>query len=296
MVKAKPSICPLSVCVSVMKQVLSRHNSLVAAIALVASAVSLPAAAGPVEGRYQVTVAGLSIGHAQFQGTVSAQSYRTTLNAQLTGLAGALTAGRAAVTVSGTFSGQRTISNGYALTATNSKINRTIQIGMAGGNLTQVAIDPPFEPQADRVPVLEHHRRSVTDPLSALIMPVAGTGEDIMSPDACNRVIPVFDGVQRFDIQLSHADTRPINEPRKGYVGQALVCTAKYTPIAGHRPIPATTYMANNRDMTVWLVPVAGSRALVPWRIQVKSQVGMVVIEAQSMSGLQMDATASIKR
>jgi hypothetical protein len=279
-----------------MKQVLSHHKTLVAAIMLAVSAAATPASAGPIEGRYQVTVAGLSIGHAQIQGTISAQSYRTTLNAQLTGLAGALTAGRAAVTVSGAFTGQRTISNGYALTATNSKINRTIQIGMGGGNIGQVSIEPPFEPQADRIPVLEHHRRGVTDPLSALMMPVAGSSEDILTPEACNRVIPVFDGVQRFDIHLSHADTRPINEPRRGYVGQALVCNAKYTPVAGHRPLPATTYMANNREMSVWLVPVAGSRALVPWRIQVKSQMGMVVIEAQSMSGLQMDATASIKR
>jgi Protein of unknown function (DUF3108) len=146
------------------------------------------------------------------------------------------------------------------------------------------------------MPVLEHHRRNVTDPLSALMMPVAGNGDDILSPEACNRTIPVFDGVQRFDVQLSHAETRVINEPRKGYVGHAVVCNARYTPIAGHRPIPATNYMAANREMSVWLVPVNGSRALVPWRIQVKSQFGQVVIEAQSLSGLQMDATASIKR
>jgi hypothetical protein len=126
-------------------------------------------------------------------------------------------------------------------------------------------------------------------------MPVAGSG-DMISPENCNRTIPVFDGVQRFDVTLTHAETVAVNDPRKGYVGFALVCRARYAPVAGHRPLPATEYMANNRDMSVWLVPVEGSRTLVPYRIQIKTQIGNLVIDAQTISGLAVDATASIKR
>jgi Protein of unknown function (DUF3108) len=269
--------------------------SLLAGLGIMVSVTPFGAQAGPLEARYQITVAGLSIGTGQISGQVSAQSYRVTLNAQLIGLAGALTSGRGAVNVSGSFQGPRPISNGYALSANNSQISRTIQIAMVGGNISQVAIEPPFEPKPDRVPVLEHHRRGVTDPVSALMMPVAANG-DMLAAENCNRSIPVFDGVQRFNVELSHADTKVINEPKRGYVGHALVCHARYTPVAGHRPLPATSYMANNRDMTVWLVPVEGSRVLVPYRIQVKTQLGNVVIEAQSISGLVQDATASIRR
>jgi Protein of unknown function (DUF3108) len=253
------------------------------------------ATAGPVEGRYGITVAGLQIGTAVFSGDITMQGYRATLNARLTGFVGVLTTGQGAVQVSGVFAGIRPLSAGYALSASNSQVSRTIQIGLNAGNITQVAIEPPFEPRADRAPVLEHHRRNVVDPVSALVMPVAGSG-DLVADDNCNRVIPVFDGVQRFDITLSAAGTRVINEPAKGYVGHAVVCKARYAPVAGHRPIPATDYMRANRDMSVWLVPVAGSRALVPWRIQVQSQVGNVVIEAQTMRGLEIDATAGIAR
>jgi Protein of unknown function (DUF3108) len=253
------------------------------------------AAAGPVEGRYGITVAGLSIGTAVFSGDISPQTYTATLNARLTGLVGVLTTGQGAVQVSGAFAGQRPLSSGYALSANNSQISRTIQIGMATGNITQISIEPPFEPKPDRVPVLEHHRRNVVDPVSALMMPVAGNG-DLVADQNCNRIIPVFDGVQRFDVTLSPAGTRVINEPTRGYVGHALVCKARYAPVAGHRPIPATDFMKGNREMSVWLVPVAGSRALIPWRIQVQTQVGNVVIEAQSMRGLELDATASIAR
>jgi hypothetical protein len=251
------------------------------------------AMAGPLEARYGITVAGLQIGTAVFSGQISPQGYQATLNARLTGLVGVLTTGQGVVQVSGGIAGARPLSQGYALSANNSQVSRTIQIGMSSGSITQVAIDPPFEEKPDRVPVLEHHRRNVADPVSALVMPVAGNGE-LLDPANCNRVIPVFDGVQRFDIALSSAGTRTLNEPRKGYVGHALVCNVRYAPIAGHRPIPATDYMKTNREMSVWLVPVAGSRALVPWRIQVKTQVGTVIIEAQSVSGLEIDATAGI--
>jgi Protein of unknown function (DUF3108) len=249
--------------------------------------------AGPIEGRYNIAISGLSIGTAQISGSASAQSYQATLNAQLTGLAGALTSGRGAIRVSGSFQGTRPISNGYALTANNSQISRTIQIGMSGGNISQVAIEPPFEPKPDRVPVLEHHRRGVVDPVSALLMPVAASG-DMLASSNCNRTIPVFDGVQRFDIQLSHAETKVINEPRKGYVGHALVCNARYIPVAGHRPLPATAYMTQNRDMRVWLVPIAGSQALMPYRIEVQTQLGKLNIEATNLTGLVQDATSSI--
>jgi hypothetical protein len=274
----------------------SRAKRRILALSLLASLAAVGnASAGPVEARYLITVAGLHIGTAQLSASISAQSYRAALTAQLIGLAGALTSGRGAVNVSGSLQGNRPVSNGYALTANNSQISRTIQIGMNAGNISQVLIEPPFEPKDDRVPVLEHHRRNVADPVSALLMPVAGMGE-LISPENCNRTIPVFDGVQRFDVTLSHAETVAVNDPKKGYVGHALVCRVRYAPVAGHRPLPATEYMAKNRDMSVWLVPVEGSRTLLPYRIQVKTQIGNLLIDAQSISGLAVDATASIKR
>jgi len=254
---------------------------------------SQAAVAGPIEARYQISVAGLMIGQAQISGEVTDRSYRATLNAQLSGLAGALTSGRGAVNVSGLLQAGRPLSNGYALSANNSTISRTIQIAMAQGNIGQVAIEPPFEPKEDRVPVLDHHRRNVSDPVSALLMPVAGNG-DMLSPQNCNRTIPVFDGVQRFDITLSASGARPVNEPQRGYVGHALVCNVRYAPIAGHRPIPATEFMTKNREMSVWLVPIEGTRTLIPWRINVKTQLGTLVIDTQSANGLAVDATASI--
>lgn len=271
----------------------SRRVPLLLALLLPLGLAPAAAQAGTLEARYQVTVAGLVIGTAQLAGDVSDRAYKARLDAQLTGLAGALTTGRGAVSVSGLFQAGRPLSNGYALSANNSAVSRTIRMAMSAGSISQVAIDPPFEPKDDRVPVLEHHRRNVADPVSALLMPVAGGG-DVLATQNCNRTIPVFDGVQRFDITMGGGSLRPVNEPQRGYVGHALVCNVRYAPVAGHRPIPSTEFMVKNRDMAIWLVPVEGTRALVPWRIQVRTQIGQLVIEAQQASGLAIDATASI--
>jgi len=40
--------------------------------------------------------------------------------------------------------------------------------------------------------------------------------------------------------------------------------------------------MEDNRDMSVWLAPVAGQKVLVPVRIAVRTMVGMSVVEASN--------------
>jgi hypothetical protein len=66
----------------------------------------------------------------------------------------------------------------------------------------------------------------------------------------------------------------------KGYSGPVAVCNARYTPIAGHRNRKPVQFMAENRDMQVWLAPIGDSRVLAPFRISVATMVGQTVIEA----------------
>src|ERR1043165_7057953 len=86
-----------------------------------------------------------------------------------------------------------------------------------GGNGEGVAAEPPPPPSPDRVPVTEVHRKGVTDPISAAIMPVAGSG-DVLTPDACKRKLAVFDGRQRADIDLVFKRMDRVHAD-KGYQG-----------------------------------------------------------------------------
>ena len=71
----------------------------------------------------------------------------------------------------------------------------------------------------------------------------------------------------------------------KGYRGPVAVCAVRYVPIAGHRrDRPATKFMADNKDLEVWLAPIDGARVLMPFRVSVRTMIGTTVIEASEFS------------
>ena len=144
--------------------------------------------------------------------------------------------------------------------------------------MVQTAIVPPLVDMQDRVPVTAADRRGIVDPTSALVMP-ARAGTALLDPGNCDRTLPLFDGATRFNVVLSYAETREVQKP--GYAGPVLVCSARYQAIAGHRPDrPGVKFMEDNREMSVWLAPVEGTRVLVPLRISVLTEIGTNIIEA----------------
>jgi len=248
-----------------------------------------PASAASLKVDYGISLAGLPIGTAGMASAFDGSRYNLQLQAKLTGLAGALTGGKGAATATGSFSGAQPLPASFAVTSRSNRDQRTVRMGLASGNVVALDITPPLDEKPDRVPLKDAHKRGIIDPVSALVMPVQGRGNPLDAAN-CNRTIPVFDGAARFDIVLSYAETRNVDKP--GYNGPVLVCQARYVPIAGHRSErPATKFMQENRDMSVWLAPVAGTRVLVPLRISVRTMVGISVIEALNWS---VDSTAKV--
>ena len=99
-------------------------------------------------------------------------------------------------------------------------------------------------------------------------------------PTACNRKIPIFDGYTRFDIDLTYVGER--SAKAKGYNGPVAVCAVRYVPISGHSPDrPATKFMAENKDVEVWLAPIEADRVWMPFRVSVRTMIGTTVVEAQ---------------
>jgi hypothetical protein len=251
-------------------------------LALVLGLSSAASAAEQVQVTYGLTLAGLPIGTATLGGQFTRESYKVDVRAKMTGLAGLLTSGRGAGSSSGTTAGGRIVPASYALTSGGGNGTYTVRMALSAGNVAGVEITPPIDPAVDRVPVLDIHKRGVVDPVSALIMPVAGTGS-MLDPSACNRTIPVFDGAGRFDVSLSFSSSQTVDVP--GYKGPVLVCQARYTPIAGHRTgRKSTQFMAENRDMEAWLAPIEGARVLVPVKISVKTMIGTTIIDATKVN------------
>lgn len=231
---------------------------------------------------YDISLIGFPIGQATLTGNADPGTYRVELNAKLTGLASIISGGKGTAVATGGGLPGRILPASYQLNVAGGGQVLAMRIGLASGNVTSVTIDPPLQPRPDRVPVLEAHKRGVLDPVSAFLMPVPGRAP-LLDAASCNRTLPVFDGGGRFDVLLSFGEKTTLKI--KGYDGPALLCNVRYVPISGHRAErKAVQFMADNKDIQVWLIPVGGSRVMIPARIMLRTMIGMLAIDAQRMT------------
>jgi hypothetical protein len=271
----------LSLCAAVGQQrlrTLGRDIAVVTTPLALCFALCAPAGAETLRAHYALSLMGLSIGSAYASGVVDPQTYRVEISMRTTGLANLINNARGAASASGglTLAGPSPAS--YANTTSNSDETRTVRMSLAGNAVRTVDVRPtPWDAEA-RIPVTDSAKRHIVDPVSALIMRVP-PGEQLTGPSACNRTISVFDGVTRFDVELAYAGDHTAQT--RGYAGPVTVCSARYTPIAGHRPDSSSTrYMANNHDISVWLAPLPDARVVVPIHIAIGTAAGRLVIDA----------------
>src|SRR5579863_8923163 len=181
--------------------VLQRASRLAMTLAFLGSG-AVGAKAESWHATYSVSLLGLPIGTAGIVGEINRTSYRIEANAKLTGLASLVANSTGAATGSGAISAGRILPATYAVTAANSQMTRTMRMSLAGSAVTGVDISPPFEDRPDRVPLRDSDKRGVLDPIGAFLVTVPD-GQPLVSPAACNRTIPVFDGYTRFDVRLT---------------------------------------------------------------------------------------------
>jgi hypothetical protein len=250
---------------------------------LVALALSSRAAgADTLHAVYGLSLIGLPIGAADITADLTPSSYSVDAHAKLSGLASLFSSSRGASSGKGAIVAGKVSPASFATTATSSKMTRTIRMALTGNAVTGLDIAPPYEDKPDRVPVTPKDKKGVVDPVGAFVLPAPAQGGPT-SPAACNRTVPIFDGNTRFNVALSYVGERDVKA--KGYSGPVAVCAARYVPIAGHRPDrPGTKFMVENKDIEVWLAPVGDARVLMPFRISIRTMVGMAVAEATEFS------------
>jgi Protein of unknown function (DUF3108) len=228
---------------------------------------------------YRVSLVGLPIGSVNLLADLTPTSYAIAGDAKLTGLAKLFTNARGASAGKGAIVQGRVSPASFATVASSSNMTRTIRMALAGNAVTGIDISPPFQDKPDRVPLGPGDKHNVVDPVGAVILPAPSSGP-ILSPAACNRTVQIFDGYTRFDVDLTYVGERTVSA--KGYDGPVAVCAARYVPISGHsRDRPATKFMADNKDLEVWLAPIASDHVLIPFRVSARTMIGTTVIEAQ---------------
>lgn len=259
-----------------------RRIALPAAALLFAASVVFPAAAQTtrLEAAYAVYLTGFRIGNATVTIDLSDRSFVATGSAKSSGLIRIVSRGSGSMNVRGSFKANRIVESTFSGRLNTSRRDQKIELGIVNGFAKEISIEPP-PPDSDpfRVPITKEARTNVVDPLSAALFLLPAKG-DLLSPDACNRTLPIFDGRYRFNLVLSYLRTEKLPAKTEGYEGNTLVCQVRYVPIAGHRDRATVQQMAENREMFVWLAPIAGTRALAPVKASVSTSLGTFVAEA----------------
>lgn len=230
---------------------------------------------------------GLPVGKLEIASAIASERYEIQATGRLAGLSGVFASGKGGAVASGTLrDGNLAVSNAAIRKSTFEasmrfgKSSKLVKINTTSGNVSSLEMEPPMDDKPGRIPVLPEHKRSVVDPLSAILMPMVGTNP---KAEDCNRTIPVFDGGARLNIVMSYAETKQVETA--GFRGEALVCHVRYVPLAGHRPDRAVIkYMEENRDMMVWLAPIKATSFLIPVKVSVKTSLGIAVLEAEKWS------------
>ncbi|MGN6310838.1 MAG: DUF3108 domain-containing protein [Xanthobacteraceae bacterium] len=271
-------------------EILSPRVRWLAAGFVVSVAAGLPgtpaSAQGKLDARYEVTLAGIPVGRGAWTIEIAEDHYSASVSGATVGLLKAFSGGH------GNGSAQGRVVNGqfspvaYTATSETSKKAETIRIALNGGNVTESSIIP--EPPADdaRIPVTDAHRRGVLDPMTGSMIRVPGTGNPL-GPEACKSAAAIFDGRMRYDLRLDYKRMDTV-KAAKGYHGPAVVCAIYFTPVSGYVPDRAAIkYLAAQKTMEVWLVPIAGTRVLVPFKLSIPTPLGHGVLVAT-----QFNATA----
>jgi Protein of unknown function (DUF3108) len=251
---------------------------LVCAAALFALA-PLPAAAqGRLEAHYEASLAGIAVGRGTWGIEIGDDYYSASAQGATAGLLKAFSGG------TGTGASQGRIVNGALVPSSyiatiSSKKSETIRISLANGNVKDFSIEPEPPVDPDRILVTAEHKKGVVDPMTSSLVRVPGNGE-LLGPDACRGGSSIFDGRLRYDLKLDFKRMETVKAD-KGYHGPAVVCAVYFTPVAGYIPDrPVIKYLAGERRMEIVLVPIAGTRILVPFRMTIPTPFGPAVLEA----------------
>jgi hypothetical protein len=236
-------------------------------------------AGGKLEAKYEASLAGIAVGKGQWAIDINEDQYSATASGGTAGLLKAFAGGSGSGQSTGRVVAGALVPSNYQAVTTSAKKSETIKMLITPGYVKEFSIEPepPLDPE--KIPITDAHRRNVIDPMTGSLMRVGGTGE-LLTPDSCRTGASIFDGRMRYDLKLDYKRMESV-KAEKGYRGPAIVCAVYFTPIAGYVPDRAAIkYLAAQRNIEVTLVPIAGTRVLVPYRMVVPTPLGVAMLEA----------------
>lgn len=237
-----------------------------------------------LDARYAISMTGVGIGSATWAAEVGTDAYAAKVAGRASGLMAVIFSGEARIDVKGQVKPDgRPSPTNFVAEIEHDDEKSSFKMALADGEVASLDATQPRKSD-QRVPVTAEHRKNVIDPVSAMLIPAAGTGP-VVAKEACDRTLPVFDGRRRYDLALSFKRTDMV-KPAKGYQGPVVVCAVALKPIAGHRADSATLKYLMGREIELTLAPIGTTRVLAPFRLSVSTLVGTLQIEAETFEVL----------
>lgn len=244
---------------------------------------------------YAITLAGAVIGRASAESKFTGDAYTAEIKGSTSGMSRMVTDATAALSGSGRIAGERVLPSDFALETKENGFATHVEMAMTAGRVTRLVAVPSLPEAADRIPVTPSHKSDVVDPLSAFLVPMDKPGMPL-GRLVCNRRIKVFDGWQRFDVELYFKAMKAVDGGADTYAGQVVVCGARFIPVAGHRTGgESINALVDNDRVEVWLVPVENTALLVPYRIMLGTNWGDLVVYATRFTATATEQRAALQ-
>ncbi|MDH2343933.1 DUF3108 domain-containing protein [Bradyrhizobium sp. SSUT77] len=151
---------------------------------------------------YEVSLAGLSLATADLDLIVGDSSYVARMQYRTSGAARLTSSGAGEAIAKGAYKGGRFVPATFDLDHRAGQRSRKIAITIVDGRIKTMTLDPPIDPDSGRMPFELDKLGTIIDPLSATV--VSGvTTDGRPETRVCDRTLPIFDGIRRYDIELS---------------------------------------------------------------------------------------------
>lgn len=224
---------------------------------------------------FDVRFGAIPIGKAEFDVSFNQENYELDVSGKTVGVAEMVAKGSGQAKSRGRIEDGHIVAEKHSVKYVEKSKVSTLEMEFDEGAVKEVKLNPDKRKKKEGpkwVQITEEQLRAVLDPASSVIIPVEW--EQANNPRAvCDRTLPVYDGDTRFNIKLSYKATKPVKT--KGYKGYAYVCQLRYVPVAGHKKKQRNVeYMSGNKDMEIWLAPMAKTNLYTPIRIEVPTWIG----------------------
>ncbi|WP_421860264.1 DUF3108 domain-containing protein [Parvibaculum sp.] len=276
-----------------------RRGKLALALAF-AMGFAMPVTANPLEGEntrrgivadYTIYIGGLIVAEGSMKATLAEETYLLQSKFGSAGLPKKFWDAKWTMTSEGHVDGNELRPSRFAFSSVENEERKKRLLVYSKSGMPDLTFDPPLPP-GEPATTEPFERKRTIDPVSSLLLPVTGEG------NPCNRKLPVFDGKRRYDLDLIFDRKDKVVTRNKGYDGEAVVCTVRMTPHAGMEKAKVAK-IRRGRDKTwIWLAPVNDGRFYIPVRVQMRTPIGIAILDVVRMRPLAMttaDAKPALK-